>query len=152
MEVTEVLERLTALGVTTTPTPRGTLWLEPASVIPPDLVDLVRTHKQAIIATIQQRTPAETTYLQRLRAGQVWLAAAHEKLSEMEARCDVVGDLYNKQRERFLEALDGWDVMERQLRELLGYRGCIHGPGQRCPPDSVVVCRACERTGQRCTA
>jgi hypothetical protein len=147
MDASEVLGRLTALGVTATPTPRGTLWLQPASVIPPDLVDAVREHKQAIIAAIRERAPiaAETTYLQRLRAGQVWLAVAHEKLAEMEERRDIVSQQYEKQRERFLVALDAWDVMERQLRQLLGYQGCIHGPGRRCPPDSVVVCQACER-------
>lgn len=54
MDTTIVLERLSALGVTITPRPNGNLWLEPASKIPPDLLELVRQHKVGVIAYLER--------------------------------------------------------------------------------------------------
>ena len=55
MSAVDVLSQLSSLRVAVTPTPRGTLWLEPASVIPPDLVEAVRQHKQAIMALLLRK-------------------------------------------------------------------------------------------------
>ena len=55
MDAAAMLDRLTALGVTVTLRSNGNLYLEPASVIPLDLVDLVRQHKSAILAHLRYR-------------------------------------------------------------------------------------------------
>ncbi len=41
------------------------------------------------------------------------------------------------------DGLDWWDRSERALRELHGFRGCIHGEGRRCPEAAAVRCSAC---------
>lgn len=50
MNVTNALARLSSLGVKVTRLPEGDLWLEPASVIPPELLEAVKQQKRAIIA------------------------------------------------------------------------------------------------------
>jgi hypothetical protein len=52
MEAGAILDRLSQLGVKTT-VQGGRLRLEPASKIPPDLVEAIRTHKQALMLAIQ---------------------------------------------------------------------------------------------------
>lgn len=54
-----VLERLSAQGVQVTPRPNGNLWLEPASKIPPDLLEAVRENKPAILALLPRPRLAE---------------------------------------------------------------------------------------------
>jgi len=54
VDATVVLECLSALGVTITPRPNGNLWLEPASKIPPALLELVRQHKVEVIAYLER--------------------------------------------------------------------------------------------------
>jgi len=56
MDATAILERLTELGVKTT-VHGGRLRLTPASVIPPDLVEAVKAHKEALVVAIR---PSET--------------------------------------------------------------------------------------------
>jgi hypothetical protein len=90
----------------------------------PDVVRLVRIGELS----------AETL-LKRLRSGQRWLTAELEKWAADNP--DAASDT------DFQKALDGWVAMEMQLRERHGYRGCIHGEGQRCPEDAVVNCNAC---------
>ena len=53
MNAAAVLERLSAQGVQVTPRPNGNLWLEPASKIPPDLLEAVRENKPAILAHLR---------------------------------------------------------------------------------------------------
>ena len=82
MNAATVLERLSALGVSVRPTDHGTLHLSPASVIPPDLVEMVRQYKPDILVALRTETlpsPAEVADSveaclrlgQRLRRGEV---------------------------------------------------------------------------------
>ena len=59
MNAVDVLERLKVLGVAVTPRPNGNLWLEPASVIPSGLLELVKAHKPEIMAHLggKDQTP-----------------------------------------------------------------------------------------------
>lgn len=91
------------------------------------------------------RKQAQTTYVMRLRAGVAWLTTTEQKLGEMEVRLDIHSEHYKRLREAFLSQLDLWDVAEKQLRALFGYKGCVCGPGKRCPEDSPVTCSYCER-------
>lgn len=149
MNAVDVLSRLSALGVEVTPRPNGKLWLEPASVIPPDLGDLVRTHKPAILTLLQgtdvavPRIEAQSRLLNRLRAGITWLTAAHESLCRMEDNLALAGEQYERLRVKFLAALDAWDGMDKMVRELYGFKGCVTGAGQRCPDSAPVGCRYC---------
>ena len=45
--------------------------------------------------------------------------------------------------ERFILALDGGAEMERCLRLVYGYGGCIFSSDQRCPHDAPVTCAGC---------
>ena len=74
--------------------------------------------------------------LSRLRNGHTWLTEVHLQLLEER-------EVYEGLEDRFLEAFDSWDAMDQMLRELYSYQGCVVGPGQRCPDESPVSCRAC---------
>jgi len=93
----------------------------------------------------------ETTYLNRLRAGHIWLADTDKRLGVMEANGGQPEADYDRLRDKFLAALDAWDEMERQLRQLFLYQGCVMGAGLSCPAESPVRCAACGdyRTGAR---
>jgi len=149
MDAADVLEKLVSLGVSVTPTERNTLWLEPASAIPPDLVEEVRRHKLAIIAHLRQEpdTQLADSYtvkdsrglantLRRLHKGMEWL-------TEVDKRLRAIQDRDKRLVARFLEALDLWDNLDKMVRELYHFEGCVLGPGQRCPDDAPVACRYC---------
>ena len=46
-------------------------------------------------------------------------------------------------RQRFSACLKGWDLMERTLRQVYGYEGCIFGPDESCPAQGPTHCDAC---------
>ena len=73
--------------------------------------------------------------LVRLRSGSIWLAAQHQ--AWVEDKTGAVSD------ERFSTALDAWDLLERTLRQVFGYEGCVFGPSSRCPAGAPVVCDFC---------
>jgi hypothetical protein len=73
--------------------------------------------------------------LARLQAGSRWLTAQH--LAWLEDKQDAVGD------DRFSVALAAWDEMERSLRMVFGYEGCVFGPDRRCPDDAPATCDYC---------
>ncbi|HZA21525.1 MAG TPA: hypothetical protein VFA32_02800 [Dehalococcoidia bacterium] len=77
----------------------------------------------------------ESILLKRLVNGQHWLRQEHEKWSADSP--DAATD------EAFQKALDGWVVMEADLRQRHGYRGCIHGEDLHCPVDAAVTCDFC---------
>ena len=91
MNAATVLERLSALGVSVRPTDHGTLHLSPASVIPPDLVEMVRQYKPDILVALRTETlpsPAEVadSVDACIRLGQ------RLKRGEIEAvRCGITG-------------------------------------------------------------
>ena len=76
--------------------------------------------------------------IQRLVGGSRWLTEQHTLwLNDDPA---AVGD------ERFYHALDGWERLEDQLRDIQGFQGCVFGPGEHCPQEAVVNCAACVTT------
>jgi hypothetical protein len=81
-------------------------------------------------------TPKNIEYLRtRLRVGQQWLTREYQRW--------LVGDPQAATDERFSRALAGWDALERILRQLYEYQGCIFGPAQSCPEDAPVQCDGC---------
>ena len=73
--------------------------------------------------------------LSRLRAGSDWLAVHH--VAWLRNSPHAADD------ERFSVALAAWSEMERSLRLVWGYEGCILGPDRSCPPESPVTCDSC---------
>ena len=73
--------------------------------------------------------------LSRLQAGTHWLTVQHQ--AWLDNKPLAAND------ERFSKALASWSEMERSLRVVYGYEGCVMGPGQRCPGDAPVICDAC---------
>ena len=73
--------------------------------------------------------------LSRLRNGSQWLTVQHQAWldHEKEAASD----------ERFSVALDGWAEMERSLRMIYDYQGCIFGVGRECPGSAPARCDGC---------
>jgi hypothetical protein len=81
--------------------------------------------------------PNEVTdkLLSRLQAGSQWLTAQHQ--AWLDDRPEAAND------ERFSVALAAWSEMERSLRLVFRYEGCVFGPDQRCPDDAPIRCDAC---------
>jgi hypothetical protein len=77
----------------------------------------------------------ESILLRRLVNGQRWLTLEHEKW--------VIDSPDAANDEAFQKGLDGWVAIEAQLRQQHGFMRCIHGEGQHCPADSVVICNTC---------
>lgn len=73
--------------------------------------------------------------LSRFQAGSQWLTDQHQ--AWLEGRPDAASD------ERFSAALAAWGEMERSLRLVFDYRGCVFTPDQRCPEDATIICDFC---------
>ena len=73
--------------------------------------------------------------LTRLQAGSDWLTIHHQ--AWLNGNPNAADD------ERFSKSLAAWGEMERSLRLVYGYEGCIFGPDQRCPEDAPVRCDFC---------
>jgi hypothetical protein len=95
----------------------------------------IRQRKAEIMALLFQPNAESDKLLSRLRAGTEWLTAQHKSWLD--------GNPYAESDERFSAAVEGWDLLERKLRQEFGYEGCIFGPDQRCPEDAPVRCDAC---------
>ena len=135
MNTAAVLERLGGLGVSVRLLPNGNLYLEPGSRVPPDVLEAVRECKPQIIAALgRRRVPPDTglaPLLARLRAGQVWLVAHYDAYMDgLEPEGPYVASLV------------AWDTLEKMLRRLYGYQGCISETGA-CDSGAPVWCAAC---------
>ena len=75
--------------------------------------------------------------LSRLHKGHRWLTDTHLGMLSL----DDIGR-HSPLEAKFMDALDLWDGIELQLRELYNYEGCITKEGQ-CPDSSPVACRHC---------
>jgi hypothetical protein len=73
--------------------------------------------------------------LTRLRNGSAWLTAAHQ--AWLDRTPAAPSD------EKFSVALAAWTEMERSLRLVFGYEGCVFGPDRSCSQDAPVRCDAC---------
>ena len=153
MTATDVLDELASLGVTATAAGQKLL-LTPGSKVPQDLLVEVKEHKNELLELVNQpsdsskgtisvlseisppRTDAFSDHLlSRLQAGSRWLTAQHQ--AWLDKKQGAASD------ERFSVALDAWAEMERSLRLVYDYQGCIFGPDQRCPEDAPVRCDGC---------
>lgn len=138
MDAATALERLADIGVAVTLRDNGNLLLspEPPGGFPAELIAAVREHKPAIIAALSnRRVPADTglaPLLERLRSGQAWLTANLDRHMATEPVGDPV----------FVRSLVEWAALERLLRQLYGYPGCVAEEGH-CPSDSPVWCSVC---------
>ncbi|MSQ17761.1 MAG: hypothetical protein EXR54_09435 [Dehalococcoidia bacterium] len=82
------------------------------------------------------------TLLGRLRAG-------HRHLIECSKRLIAQATLYDGMADELTRGLDTFEALEKLLREVYGYQGCVMGQGRHCPTASPVWCRACGPTGSR---
>ena len=73
--------------------------------------------------------------LQRLMAGIRWMEHQH--------RAWLNGQPGAETDKRFSVVLEGWDLLEKKLRQEYGYEGCVLGPDQRCPEEAPVRCDSC---------
>ena len=92
-------------------------------------------------ATAGRDTAQVQALLTRLRAGQSWLIDTGRKLMKM----DDLG-FGSALESQYLEGVQVWDDLERELRDLHEYQSCIHASSGKCPARVVVVCRACSST------
>lgn len=76
--------------------------------------------------------------LERLRDGHRWLCTEY-------ARSFDESD-YNA--DKFANGLATWDELEKTLRAVYGYKGCVYGEGEQCPEDAPVRCDACIEAGR----
>ena len=88
--------------------------------------------------TTAQLKPAAQAMLDRLRVGQEWLIDAQAELMGMEH--SGTGSALDR---RFQDAIHLFDSLDHAVRYIYNFSGCIHGPRQRCPPESMVSCRGC---------
>ena len=119
------------------------MYLEPGSKVPAELLPEVRAHRAEIVAALSRRqVPADAglrSLLERLRRDQAWLTEhCDTHLAGLEAEGPYVASLM------------AWDVLERLLRRLYGYQGCVNESGS-CPPAAPVCCTHCA-TSDRETA
>jgi hypothetical protein len=88
-----------------------------------------------------QPNPVTDNLLSRLRAGTVWLTDAHQAW--------LAGSPGAADDERFSVALAAWTEMERVLRVVFNFEGCIHGSGSRCSANSPISCDFCVRGNEK---
>jgi diadenosine tetraphosphatase ApaH/serine/threonine PP2A family protein phosphatase len=136
MLAAEILDTFKKLGISAY-VEDGKLFCEPGSLLPPDLKPEIRRCKAEIMALLcEPRSNAVMDHLlSRLQAGSRWLTAQHQ--AWLDSKPDAASD------QRFSVALAAWSEMERSLRMVFGYEGCVFGPDQRCPKDAPVICDAC---------
>ena len=86
------------------------------------------------VTPITKRVPPDTglaPLLKRLRAGQAWLVAHYDAYMDgLEPEGPYVASLI------------AWDTLEKLLRTLYHFEGCICESGA-CDPDAPVWCSAC---------
>ena len=147
MTAVEVLGELRQRGVTLEPNgdslryraPKGVLTVELREALVENKAELIQLLSKAETSTVKlssfQSDALSAHLLSRLQAGSRWLTAEHQ--AWLEDRKDAASD------ERFSVALDAWAGMERSLRLVYGYQGCVFGPSGRCPADAPVSCDRC---------
>jgi hypothetical protein len=136
MQAIEILDAFRKLEITARVN-GDKLVVEPGSKLPPELVAEVRQHKSELMTLLSPPYPEASRLLSRLRAGGKWLTSQHK--AWLEGKRTAVSD------ERFSAALEAWDLMERSLRMVFGYEGCVFGPDRRCPEAAPVVCDFCAK-------
>ena len=78
--------------------------------------------------------------LSKMRKGHEWLIGTHRRVLEMSSA--GIGSVLEA---KLLDAIDRFDAYDLTLRIVVDFQGCILGPGERCPEDSPVSCRGCQR-------
>jgi len=109
---------------------------ERIDMLPPEsFLDVHAAKKSgAVVMGNYPDTPLEDL-LQRLRKGSRWLATEYPK----SLRDDYDDDALNV----LAKSLATWDGLEKELRAVHSYRGCVLGDNERCDPDAPVVCDYC---------
>ena len=85
----------------------------------------------------------------RLQTDQEWLNANDCRV--LSWPLDPVLGIADKEdaaTDAFFNVFNRFKHLEYMLRFAYDYNDCIHGPGQRCPDNSVVFCEACARLAE----
>jgi hypothetical protein len=115
----------------------------PAQTLSTEDLEALRRYKSEVLARLQAlqaeavaALPTEgRELLTRLRKGAEWLLD-HHRLWQDESPGAAGDALFGKM-------LHLWADLNEQLRAEYAFKGCVRGPGQRCPDDAPVVCMAC---------
>lgn len=118
MNAAAVLERLTAQGVQVIPRPNGNLWLEPASKIPPDLLEAVRENKLAILAHLRAKQAAARVNKDALGIADRLRQALTDKRAELALHLSDLDTPYYKGD---AWTLDQVAILERHVAGLTRY-------------------------------
>ena len=97
---------------------------------------------KALVADFQVHKPIMTKILslrERLRKGIDWFASVDKDLWDINGNPSKIG---TKLENKMSMAVHKWAELERMLRNLYEYEGCIMDSGS-CPEDSIVKCTAC---------
>ena len=97
---------------------------------------------KALVADFQVHKPIMTKILslrERLRKGIDWFASVDKDLWDINGNPSKIG---TKLENKMSMAVHKWAELERMLRNLYEYEGCIMDSGS-CPEDSIVNCTAC---------
>ena len=133
MNTTEVLDRLTQLGITAR-TAGEKLLLEPGSKVPADLMAEVKEHKSDIVSHLRREESAErSALLDRLRTGQAWLLDQHQRWQNDDTTAATDAE--------FSRVWNGWWELDDRLRAEHGFQGCVFGPNGICPEG--FPCQGC---------
>jgi hypothetical protein len=80
---------------------------------------------------------------QRITKGNAWLWQESIGLNKMED-----AGVGSDREARYLEAFDLRIHLERLLRFVYGFEGCINGPQRTCDPIMIVRCEYCGEGGR----
>tara|TARA_R100000306_G_scaffold61310_1_gene63496 strand:- start:613 stop:1035 length:423 start_codon:yes stop_codon:yes gene_type:complete len=104
------------------------------------IVKELSRHKNDVLAALEHKDSPEDELRARLRKGVEWFIAADKKLWDDNNRPVMIG---SELEYKFVFVhMDKWDELERLLRNLYEYKGCIFTDGS-CPESSPVKCSAC---------
>ena len=140
----EIVDRLQVLGVELVAA-GDTLRYRPAQALSSEDLAVLRRHKSEVLArlrTLQGEaesalSPEGRELLVRLRKGAAWLLDHHRLWQDNSP--GAAGDAL------FGKMLHLWADLDEQIRAQYAFKGCVCGPGQKCPEDAPVVCMACVR-------
>ena len=105
------------------------------------IVEEIQENRESVIEALSNAPlPQVVEMIERLRKGVDWFLAIDKKLWDDDGYPIQASARLTKQ---LMSNVDRWDEMERLLRKLYEYEGCIFEEG-KCPEESYLKCAECE--------
>ena len=112
-----------------------------------DIVNEIKLNREEILVAMENNKPDLTDKIEelkdRLRKGMDWFSAVDPIYWSDEGFSDKKVKNGKTLEEIMQMQLQKWDDLEKILRNLYDYEGCIYDDGV-CPEDSPVKCGGCE--------